>query len=164
MFEKFSWRNSLASLLCGWTMCFSEVFRITNGQVCYNALVSILHCWTNLYLGSKAVCLRGALFNQQNNSSPYVAHFFRSSHWRYSVKTVFSKISQNSQENTCARISYLIKLQASACSCTKKETLTQVFSSKFCEIFKDAFLTEHIRWLLLFLSIFLFISALSSAL
>ena len=29
-----------------------------------------------------------------------------------SVKKVFLKISQNSQENTCARVSYLIKLQA----------------------------------------------------
>ena len=31
--------------------------------------------------------------------------------WRYSVKEVFFKISQNSQENTCARDSFLIKLQ-----------------------------------------------------
>ena len=29
-----------------------------------------------------------------------------------SVKMVFLKISQNSQENTCARVSFLIKLQA----------------------------------------------------
>ena len=31
---------------------------------------------------------------------------------RYSVKKVFLEISQNSQENTCARDSFLIKLQA----------------------------------------------------
>ena len=31
---------------------------------------------------------------------------------RYSVKKVFLEISQNSQENTCARVSFLIKLQA----------------------------------------------------
>ena len=31
---------------------------------------------------------------------------------RCSVKTVFLKILQNSQENTCARVSFLIKLQA----------------------------------------------------
>ena len=30
--------------------------------------------------------------------------------WRCSVKKVFLKISQNSQENTCARVSFLIKL------------------------------------------------------
>ena len=31
---------------------------------------------------------------------------------RRSVEKVFLKISQNSQENTCARVSFLIKLQA----------------------------------------------------
>ena len=31
---------------------------------------------------------------------------------RFSVKNVFLDISQNSQENTCARVSFLIKLQA----------------------------------------------------
>ena len=31
---------------------------------------------------------------------------------RCSVKKVFLEISQNSQENTCARVSFLIKLQA----------------------------------------------------
>ena len=31
---------------------------------------------------------------------------------RFSVKMVFLEISQYSQENTCARVSFLIKLQA----------------------------------------------------
>ena len=31
---------------------------------------------------------------------------------KYSVKNLFLEISQNSQENTCARVSFLIKLQA----------------------------------------------------
>ena len=35
------------------------------------------------------------------------------------VKKVFSKIPQNSQENTCARVSLLIKLQASGQNCSK---------------------------------------------
>ena len=52
------------------------------------------------------------------------------------IKKVFLKISQNSQENTCARVSFLIKLQASACNLIKKETLAQVFSCEFCKIFK----------------------------
>ena len=34
----------------------------------------------------------------------------RSSHWKCSVDKVFLEISQNSQENTCARASFLIKL------------------------------------------------------
>ena len=51
---------------------------------------------------------------------------------RCSVKKVFLEILQNSQENTCARASLLIKL-------IKKETLAQVFSREFCEIFKNVF-------------------------
>ena len=35
----------------------------------------------------------------------------RSSHRRWSVKKLFLEISQNSQENTCARDSFLIILQ-----------------------------------------------------
>ena len=42
-----------------------------------------------------------------------------------SVKKVFLEISQNSQENTCARVSVLTKLQAHACNFIKKETLPQ---------------------------------------
>ena len=35
---------------------------------------------------------------------------------RCSVKRVFLKILQNSQENTCVRVSFLVNLQASACN------------------------------------------------
>ena len=52
----------------------------------------------------------------------------------------FLEISQNSQGNTCARVSSLIKLQGSACNFIKKETLAQVFSCEFCEIYKNRFL------------------------
>ena len=44
---------------------------------------------------------------------------------------MFLRISQNLQENTCARASFLIKLQA--------EAVAQVFSCKFYEISKNAF-------------------------
>ena len=47
-----------------------------------------------------------------------------------SVKKVFLEISQISQENTCARDSFLIL----------KESLAQVFSFEFCEISKNTFL------------------------
>ena len=40
-----------------------------------------------------------------------------------SVKNVFLEISQNSPENTYARVSLLIKLQAEACNFIEKETL-----------------------------------------
>ena len=55
------------------------------------------------------------------------------------VKKVFLEISQNSQENTCARVSFLIKLQAS-CNFIKKETLALVFSCEFCGISKNTFI------------------------
>ena len=51
---------------------------------------------------------------------------------RCSAKKLFLEISQNSQENTCARASFLIKL-------IKKEILAQVFSCEFCEISKNTF-------------------------
>ena len=66
---------------------------------------------------------------------------FRSSHHRCYIKKVFSEISHNSQENTCARVSFLIKL---ACNFIKKDSLTQVFSCKFCEISKNTFFTEQL--------------------
>ena len=47
-------------------------------------------------------------------------------------KKIFLKISQNSRENTCARISFLIKLQASGLT-YKRESGTDVF-----------FFTEHL--------------------
>ena len=58
-------------------------------------------------------------------------------------KKVFLEISQHSQENTCARVSFLIKLQASG-NLLKKETLAQVFSCEICEISINTFFTEHL--------------------
>ena len=57
---------------------------------------------------------------------------------RCSVKKVLLEISQNSQENTCARVS-LIYLQAWVGNFIKKEILVQVFSCEFCEISKNTF-------------------------
>ena len=57
---------------------------------------------------------------------------------------VFLEISQNSQENSCVRVSFLIKLQASPWNFIKKEALAQVFSYEFCEISKNTFFTEHL--------------------
>ena len=51
---------------------------------------------------------------------------------------VFLKISRNLHENTCARASLLIKLHAGL-QLYLKEILAQVFSCKFCEIFKRIF-------------------------
>ena len=73
------------------------------------------------------------------------------------VKMVFLEISQNLQENNCARVSFLIKLHPEACNFIKKETLAQVFSCEFCVISNNTFFIEHLRWLLLkFSMLFLF--------
>ena len=66
----------------------------------------------------------------------------RSSYLTCSIKKVFLEISQNSQENTCARVSFLNKVEA--CNFIKKETLAQVLSCEFCQISKNTFLTEHL--------------------
>ena len=58
------------------------------------------------------------------------------SHRSCSLNKVFLKTSQNSQENICARFSYLLKLQ---------KALTQMFPCEFCEIFKKLLFTEHFR-------------------
>ena len=47
---------------------------------------------------------------------------------RCSVEKVLLEISQNSHENTYARVSFLIKLQTLDLQLYSKETLVQVFS------------------------------------
>ena len=50
-------------------------------------------------------------------------------------KKVFSEISQNSQENTCPGVSFIITLQAS--NFIKKQILIKVFSCEFCTFSKN---------------------------
>ena len=68
---------------------------------------------------------------------------------RSSCREVFLEISQNSQENTCTRVSFSIKLQVWPATLFKKVALAQVLFCEFCKISKIAFFTEHLRWLLL---------------
>ena len=70
---------------------------------------------------------------------------FKNSHRRCSVKKVFLKISQNSQENTSAEVSFQYNCRPQACNFIKKETPTQVFPREFCETFKNTFFTKHFR-------------------
>ena len=72
-------------------------------------------------------------------------YIIRSSHQRCSVRKMFLEISQNSRENTCARVSFLIKLQVEVrCNFIKKENLALVFFYEFCKISKNTFFTEHL--------------------
>ena len=58
------------------------------------------------------------------------------------VENVFLEISQNSQENTCARAPFLIKLQASG------------VPVNFAEFSRGPIFIEQLRWLLLGLMVF----------
>ena len=60
-------------------------------------------------------------------------------------KNVLLEILQNSQENTCATVSFFIKLHTEACNFIKNETLSQAFSCEFCKISKSTFFTKHFR-------------------
>ena len=60
-------------------------------------------------------------------------------------KMIFWKISQNSQDDICVRVSFLITLQScEACNFIKKETSTQMFSCKVFKKFKYTIFTEHL--------------------
>ena len=61
---------------------------------------------------------------------------------RCSVKKVFLEISQNSQENACARDSFLIKLQANF---IKNEFWHSCFPVNFSKFLRTPFFTEHLR-------------------
>ena len=68
------------------------------------------------------------------NNQIYISqtlHYTEAVARKCSIKKVFLEILQNSQENTSARVSFLIKLQAESCNFIKKETLVQVFSYEF---------------------------------
>ena len=68
-----------------------------------------------------------------------------------SVKSMFLKISQNLQENTCARISFLIKYN---CNFMKKGTLGQVLSCELYKNFKNTlFQRESAKWRALVLGV-----------
>ena len=57
------------------------------------------------------------------------------------MKKSVLKILQNSQENTGARVYFLVMLQYSVYHFIKNETQAKVFSCEFCEIFKNNIFT-----------------------
>ena len=63
---------------------------------------------------------------------------------RCSVKKVLLKMSQNTQESTCARVSFLIKLQPSGL-----KLWNRCFPVNFVKFLRTPFFIEHLRWLLL---------------
>ena len=58
---------------------------------------------------------------------------------------MFVEILHNSQENACARASFLIKLQTKAYNFNEKRNSGQVFSCELCKVSKNRFFTEYLR-------------------
>ena len=69
-------------------------------------------------------------------------------------KEMFLKISQNSQENTFAKVSFLISCRLESCDFIQKQALSQVLIFEFREIFKKNLLQDTFVRLLLKLSSF----------
>ena len=66
---------------------------------------SLLSSEASLSLSSSDSLDNFSNFDKQNHTEAVA--------WRCSVKKMFLEISQNSQENVCARVLFLIKLHAS---------------------------------------------------
>ena len=67
-----------------------------------------------------------------------------------SVKKAFLEISQNSRENTCARVFFNKVAGLSPANLSKKRLWHGRFPVNFAKFLRTPFLTEHLRWLLLF--------------
>ena len=63
---------------------------------------------------------------------------------RCPAKKFPQKILEDSQQNTCAGVSLIIKSQASCNFLLKKGSSTGVSLCEFCKTFKSNFFTEHI--------------------
>ena len=61
-----------------------------------------------------------------------------------SMKIIFLEISQN-LENTCAGVSFLIKLKAGNLQLHSKGISAQVFFCEFCETFMNTYFVKHLR-------------------
>ena len=68
-------------------------------------------------------------------------------------KKVLWEISQNSQENICTRISFLIKSNSVDLQLIKSESLAQSFCCEFCEVCKKSFLQNTNGRLLLIIAV-----------
>ena len=67
----------------------------------------------------------------------------RSSIQRWSIKRVFLRISKILQENTCARVSFLITLEALAYSVNKNRPWNRWYSVNFAKFSRTRFLQNN---------------------
>ena len=123
-----NWEDELKSFVLehAETQSFS-VFANISGKILHRVfllvLVSSKIIQTNLYIQLRILVemffFMFVNFRRKTSSASNIATLFlkqkdRRYQQRYSIKTVSVKVFQNSRENTCARASFLIKLQVSA--------------------------------------------------
>ena len=81
-------------------------------------------------------------FSENNNSFMNMSEAVAR---RCSVKKVFLEISQNSQKNTCARVSLLIKCRSQSATLLKKRLWHRCFYVNFAKFLRTSLITEHLR-------------------
>ena len=85
------------------------------------------------------------MFQENMEILSHIIPKFRSSHrWCSVKKGVLKNFAKSTGKYLCARVSFLIKLQAPPATLLKKETLAQMLSCEFFEIFKNTSLNEHL--------------------
>ena len=109
MFRKilFLWSSMTSFSFIGYTL--TELFRKPdNWRQIYKQTSSTFYTSNDV---SRRKNLLVLITELRNSHLITLLKTYRSSHRRCSVKKVFLKISQNSQENTCVRVSFWLNLQ-----------------------------------------------------
>ena len=152
--EKFDHRSLIGSYIClqDHEGFLRNVF--LNSQTKQSAIKSIIDKQCHYYLFLRAA-LREERWNTDWSSLIFESYVFakqrfhysiiRSSHGRCSIKKVFLKILQNTQENTSARVSFLIQFPASL---LQNRLWHRCFPVNFAKFLRTLFLAEHLRWLM----------------
>ena len=93
-------------------------------------------CCEILLLRWQSVFLKITYFHAQKQP-PEVFLFYK--------KGVLRNFARFTEKHLCQSLFLLKFIRPQACNFIKKETLTQVFSCEFCEIFKNSLFTEHLQ-------------------
>ena len=75
----------------------------------------------------------------------WVYPVFQSSHWRYSVKIVFLKISKYHRKTSVLKSLFNKVSGAESCTFIKKKLQHRYFSCEIWETFKNIYFEEHLR-------------------
>ena len=110
-------------------------------------ITSHLMC-ANFFMINLNVIITFMLQHFNHNRETMAKHVTcRSSRAEVFCKKGVLKISQNLLENTCARVFFLVKLQA----LLKKRLWHRCFLVNFLKFLRTPFFTEHLWWLVLYM-------------